>query len=209
MDRFLHLLLCLDGHEPFLAITAHTLAASTHAGEIARRPEPAVEVRAPEKWDYESAVAVLAGSNDQTGRAAAAKAMRQFANEDGAWRALAAAMLDLDASVSMAASGSLNWMRRNAARKVDWAPAADDLAALLRGTNLFVFNELVRTVASTGIDPAMAPRLLGQGGGRLLLLYLSAQHDAERDEARSLLTRLRGEDLGADRARWEEWLAGL
>jgi hypothetical protein len=59
-----------------------------HAGEIVRRPEPAVDVRAPEKWDYESAVAVLPGSNDQTARAAAAKAMRQFANEDGAWCAL-------------------------------------------------------------------------------------------------------------------------
>jgi hypothetical protein len=185
------------------------LVEGQRAGEIARRARPAGDLRTPAQWDYESAVAVLGGSKDKADRAAAAKAMRQFANEDGAWRALAAAMRDPDDEVSMAASGSLNWMRRNAARKVDWSAASEDLAALLHGANLFGFNEIVRALVATEIDPAMAGRLLGHGGGRLLLVYLGAQHDAERDAAHDLLTRLRGQDLGADRARWQEWLSGL
>src|SRR5579872_4777691 len=39
-----------------------------HAGEIAQRARPEGDVRAPEKWDYPSAVAVLGGAKAKADR---------------------------------------------------------------------------------------------------------------------------------------------
>ena len=107
------------------------------------------------------------------------------------------------------ASSALQWIRMHAIRRVDWSPVADDLAAILHGSNLFGFNELVRTLTATSVDPSMAKALLGNGGARLLLACLAAQHDYERNGAHALLVQLRGADLGSSPEPWQAWLSTL
>jgi hypothetical protein len=97
----------------------------------------------------------------------------------------------------------------HAVRKVDWSPVVADLKATLHGTNLFTYNELVRTLAATGVSPSLAAELLGHGGARLLLACLRAQHADEHDAAHALLAQLRAADLGTDAGQWETWLSTL
>jgi hypothetical protein len=189
--------------------TVVTVVEAKRAAEVRQRALPSREVPRPAEWTYESAAEVLRVSQVAADRAAAAKELRNFGARDGAWLALAAALRDPEDRVSMGAAGSLQWMRTHAARKVDWSAAAADLSAVLHGTNLFVYNELVRTLAATGVDPAMAGVLLGSGGARLLLACLAARHDVERTGAHALLVQLRGADLGTDPAQWETWLNTL
>jgi len=189
--------------------TVVTVVEAQRASEVRQRAQPDGDIVRPDQWTYETAVAVLGGSRVKEDRAAAAKALRDFADHDGAWLALASALRDPDDRVSMGASGSLQWMRMHTVRKVDWSPVTADLNATLHGTNLFVYNELVRTLAATGVDRALAGALLGDGGARLLLAHLRAQHDRERIDAHDLLVQLRGADLGTDTRQWETWLSTL
>ena len=189
--------------------TVVTLVEGKRAADVRYRESPAGDLRAPSEWSYEAAGEVLANAKDVDDRIAAAKALKNFGTRDGAWRALVAGLRDPDPQVAGTCQQSLNWLRRHAPRKVDWRPAEADLSAVLRGTNLFGFVELVQTLTATAIDPAMAGALLGHGGGRLLLAHLDARHDVEHNAARALLAQLRGEDLGDRVAPWQAWLGAL
>jgi hypothetical protein len=189
--------------------TVVTVVEAKRVAEVRQRATPSGAVTAPEAWTYENALDVLGNSKAATDREAAAKALRGFADRNGAWLALASALRDPHDRVSMGAAGSLQWMRMHAARKVDWSPAVNDISAVLHGTNLFVFDEFLRTLAATGVDPSLAPALLRDGGARLLLAYLAAHHEAERNYAHALLVQLRGADLGSDPEQWQTWLSTL
>jgi hypothetical protein len=189
--------------------TVVTVVEAKRAVEVQQRARPDGDVAKPGEWTFDTAVAVLNGSRITADRAAAAKALRNFPERDGAWLALASALRDPEDTVSMGASGSLQWMRMHSVRKIDWSPVADDLKATLHGTNLFTYNELVRTLTATGVEPSLARTLLSDGGGRLLLACLRAQHADEHDAAHALLAQLRGADLGTDARQWETWLSTL
>ncbi len=177
--------------------------------DIQYREPPAGDLRAPAEWNYENAIQLLAGARDFEVRVAAAKALKSFGERDDAWRALAGGLRDPDSRVAMECQQSLSWLRRKAPRKVDWVPAEADLAAVLRGTNLFGFMELVQTLTVTSIAPAMAAPLLRHGGARLLLAHLGARHNPEHAAAHALLVQLRGQDMGEPAAAWQAWLGAL
>ena len=180
-------------------------------GAIAKKPEPwwdDLRARNTEA-DYQGALAVLRDAIEPTERSAAALVLMNFADRDDAWQALAGGLRDPSDLVTSVCSAALDSVRDNKARIVDWKPAATDLAAVLRGTNLFAFQGLVRTLAATGIDSNLAALLLRNGGGRMLLAYLGARHDAERKAAHALLVQLRGGDLGELPEAWANWLATL
>jgi hypothetical protein len=179
------------------------------AAEVRQRVRPADDVAVPAQWTFETAVDVLSRSKAAADRAAAAKALRQFGDHDETWRALASALRDPEDRVSGEAGSTLQWLRMHAVRRVDWSASAEDIAAVLHGTNLFGFNELVRTLTATGVPPSMAGALLRDGGARLLLADLAAQHDSERDNAHALLVQLRGADLGVAPESWQAWLNTL
>jgi hypothetical protein len=163
--------------------TVVTVVEGKRSGEIQYRPAAVSDLPNPEVWTYESAIAALANAKDAGTRVAAAKALQSFGGRDGAWRALAAGMRDSDPQVSFASQQSISWLRSHLPRRVDWAPAEADLAAILRGTNPFAFVDLVRTLSATSIDPVLAVRLLREGGGRLLLAHLDARHAEEHRRA--------------------------
>jgi hypothetical protein len=189
--------------------TVVTVVEPKRAAEVRPRPRPAADVPVPGEWTFDAAVDVLGHSKVAADRTAAAKAMRNFGDREEAWRVLAAALRDPEDRVSAEASSALQWLRMHAPRKVDWSPALDDLAAVLHGTNLFTFSELVRALAATSVDPGLARPLLGNGGGRLLLAYIGARHDNERQIAHALLVQLRGADLGQSPEPWQAWLSTL
>jgi len=159
--------------------------------------------------DYGKALEALGGSRDPVDRAIAAMVLLNFAGRDGAWQALAGGLRDPDTSVSGVSQAALSSLRAHAPRKVDWAPAAAELAAVLHGTNLFAFQDLLQALGATGIDPQLAAPLVGRGGGRLVLAYLRARHADERNAAHSLLVALRGADLGDQPEIWEAWISTL
>jgi hypothetical protein len=189
--------------------TVVAVVEGSRAADIHYREPPTEDLRAPVEWNYDNAVRLLSGAHDVEVRVAAAKALKSFSENDGAWRALAACLRDADFHVSEECRQSLSGLRREAPRKVDWAPAEADLSALLRGTNLFGFMELVQTLTATSIDPAMAAPLLRNGGARLVLAHFEARHDPEHAAAHALLAQLRGDDLGDRAALWQSWLAAL
>jgi hypothetical protein len=176
--------------------TVVTVVEGKRSNDIQYRAMHADDLPAPAEWTYESAIATLANAKDAGTRAAAAKALQSFGDRDGAWRALAAGLRDSDPQVSFASQQSISWLRRQKARRVDWAPAEADLAAVLQGTNPFAFVELVRVLSATSIDPAMAAGLLGHGGARLLL-------------AHAMLVQLSGKDFGDRAAQWQAWIGAL
>jgi hypothetical protein len=61
----------------------------------------------------------------------------------------------------------------------------------------------------TKIDTALAGPLLGHGGARLVVAYLRAKHDDQRDLARAFLVGMAGRDLGSDPTSWESWVEHL
>ncbi len=63
-----------------------------------------------------------------------------------------------------------------------------DLVGLLHGTDLFAFQFVLKALAATKVHPALAVRLLGRGGGRLVLAYLHAEHEEPRTLAHEFLT---------------------
>ena len=95
------------------------------------------------------------------------------------------------------------------ARPVDWTPAVPALRALLDGTNLFAHTQLMETLAATRVSPELAPRLLGGGGGAIVLAKVGALDPRARTAAHRVLTQLAGRDLGDDPAAWQRWVATL
>jgi hypothetical protein len=158
--------------------------------------------------DRRLALSTLATDGNWRNRAVAVLLLANFARSDSTWWALADALRDPNAPVSVTAGQVLSTLTREAPRRVDWGPATQSLRWILDGTNLFAHNELMEVLAATKIDPALAEALL-EGGGHLVLAKLRAQGIRERQAARQFLVQIAGRDLGDDPAVWQEWIRGL
>lgn len=169
------------------------------------------EVRALDtESQYRLALQVLKDETDPTVRAVGAIVLMNFASHDEAWRSLVGGLRDPNVTVRTTASQALNSLATYMPRKVDWRPVSKDIANVLRGTNVFALRFLLKELTTTQIDPALSSRLLGNGGGRLVLSYLRAQEDHEaRDLAHRFLVQLRGADLGTDSEDWAAWINQL
>jgi hypothetical protein len=159
--------------------------------------------------DFKRAQQILEQADDPEARAVAAIVLMNFASEDAAWRSLVSGLRDPDDLVQSACLQALNSLATYHPRKVDWAPAIPDLVDLLHGTDLFAFQFVLKTITVTKIDTALAGPLLGHGGARLVVAYLRAKHDDQRDLARAFLVGMAGRDLGSDPTSWESWVEHL
>lgn len=165
---------------------------------IARRNDPGSMRRA---------IATLRADANVENRLVAASILRNFPARDEAWHALVGALRDEEDRVQSTAAQALASMSRRAPRRVDWRPATDDLRALLGGTNVGQFRELVTMLDATKIDGALAAPLLA-GNGDLLLAVAAAEFRPVRDPARALLARLSGQ-ASATPGEWARWIATL
>ena len=90
---------------------------------------------------------------------------------------------------------------------MDWAPAAENLRAILDGTNLFAIDPLMGVLARTEISPELADAILGDG--RYVLAYLGSPNPLVRGNAYRFLRQISGLDFGHDADRWAEWIESL
>jgi len=169
---------------------------------------PALRARA-EQADYEKAQEALNHAADPVDRAAAALVLMNFPDRHAAWQNLIRGLRDPEIRVSATCLQSLHSLSTYVPRKIDWAPVLSDIGYLLRGTNLFAFRLFLNLLTLTHVDPAFARPLMENGGGRLVLAYLRAGHQAERDAAHAFLVQLRGGDLGNDPSAWATWIQNL
>jgi hypothetical protein len=91
---------------------------------------------------------------------------------------------------------------------VDWSPAADDLRALISGTNLFAFLDVLLLLVLTEADPALVKGLIPLGED-LLIGNLYSVNPARSRMVRYIVGRLSGEDFGDDLKAWEDWVRDL
>jgi hypothetical protein len=127
---------------------------------------------------------------------------------DASWHALLEAVRDADDRVNGIAAQSLDAMSKVGPRAVDWRPVATGIHALLEGTSLFQFTKVADVLMRTSVGPRDARAVL-RGGGDALLEFLSSEHAFFSRRSRSLLTQLRGADLGPNPDAWREWIASL
>lgn len=151
---------------------------------------------------------ILANDASWTSRAIAATVLLNFGEHDAAWHDLVSATIDPIGQVSGAATSVLrSLVQMESGRSVRWDAAREPIAAVLDGTNPFAFQEVVRALATTGIEPALGKQLIREAPD-LLLAHVGAEHESTRESALSLLKAVSGEDFGADPEAWSEWLNG-
>lgn len=155
------------------------------------------------------ALQVLESDRNWINRSIAAAVLSSFPDHDETWWALVRAARgtgphDYGTSEPIVALGTLPRDERT----IDWAPVTQDLRAILDGTNLYAFDDVLRTLARTSVSPDLADELLA-GGGKLVLAHLRSSNPYLRDSARHFLIAVAGEDLGEDADRWASWIASL
>jgi hypothetical protein len=159
--------------------------------------------------DRQRALEVIRTDRDWINRSIAAAILTSFPEEDSTWWALARVIRgigpgDFGRHEAIVAIQSLGVTHP---RPVDWTPAAENLQAILEGTNLFAVGPLMQTLTTTKISPELAPEVIGDG--RFVLAYLRSPNRSVRSQALLFLRQISGEDFGDDVDRWEEWVAAL
>ena len=151
---------------------------------------------------------LLANADSWSSRALAATVLVNFGEHDAVWHDLVAATIDPIGQVSGAATSVLGSLaQREDVRPVRWEAAREPIAAVLDGTNPFAFKTVIHVLAATGIEPAFGKQLIRKAPD-LLLAHVGAQHEITRQPAIDLLKAVSGEDFGADREAWAEWIDG-
>jgi hypothetical protein len=161
--------------------------------------------------DADRTAALQALANDPNGynRIAAVVIMSNFLRQDDSWWALVETLREVDGPVKAVAATVMVNSSRSVYRKIDWAPAATSIHAILDGTSLFVLDDLTQILRSTGVTSRDARAMIGQGGGEMLFAYLASHNSVLTSDARSLLTELNSQDLGDDLEPWRAWMYSL
>jgi hypothetical protein len=162
-----------------------------------------------ERLDFEKAAHALATDRNGTNAAVAAAILTNFPDEPQAWWSLIDAHRDSREHVAATASQAMQGLLMAGPREIDWTPAETALRALLDGTNVFVIEGVMSTLASTKITPGLAPVLLRDGGADLVLARLRATDERTRATAHAFLVQLSGTDHGDDAAAWAAWIESL
>lgn len=153
--------------------------------------------------------ALLERDESWSSRAAAAVVLVNFSAHDTTWHDLISTLIHPETRVQGAAEAVLRgFLKAERHRPVRWNGARQPLSALLDGTNPFAFQMVLGVLVATGIEPGFGGQLI-RGASDLLLAHVGAAHEGTREPAMALLTRVSGEDLGADPDAWSEWLSGL
>lgn len=156
----------------------------------------------PENWEL--ARSTILTDSSPTNRAVAALVLSNFPDRDSTFYLLAEGLRATDSGAS-AAEMVLSALVRGAPRAVDWAPARDALEALVGGTNLFAYTDVLHALVETEIDPRIG-RELARLNPVLLLDHVGARNPMSPRAAHRFLAHVSGHDHGRDRAAWEEWL---
>ncbi len=127
-----------------------------------------------------------------------------------AWRGLIAAVRALRGPSDMAGAMAhmvLAGMARQDGHRVR-APAEDDLRALLGGTNLFAWLDVLAALAATGLEPELARRLI-PASRDLVVGNLRSKNPTRRWRVQSFLAGVTGAEPGEDPEAWVRWVEAL
>lgn len=158
--------------------------------------------------DLSAALQSISTDANTNNRVIAAALLANFAASDSTWWALVKALRDHEEPVADMAGQSLNALARVNPRPVDWAPEADDLRALLGGTDLWQLNTLIEVLLKTQVSPTLASVML-RDNAELVASYATSSVPQVSKPARALLVRLSGKDLGSERSAWIAWADNL
>lgn len=174
---------------------------------VVKRVWQALEILNTPK-DKALALEVIDNDADYLNRVPAVTVLGNFLDSDSTWQSLIDLFRDKDSRISSSATGLLVAHAQVQKRLVDWASATSTLRALLDGTNLFAFVPTVKILTVTKVSPKLASPLL-KDGGALLIDFLKANRQNEKDLAHGLLVQLAGQDLGYDSVKWSAWIKSL
>jgi hypothetical protein len=160
--------------------------------------------------DLRTAINVLSGDRDGFNRQIAVGILGGFPERPESWHAMvrAARGFGPEDPGRDAAAGMIRASAHKVPNSIDWAPVADDLAALLSGTNLYAFEPVLGLLTRTGLPLALTRDLLADGAP-LVVDHLAAWSLMPRQTARRFLERVSGEEHGDDVPAWRAWIASL
>lgn len=164
--------------------------------------------RANGEEDRRLAHEVLARDSAWLARTTAALVLGNFMDDDTSWHALVGSMIDSHARVRVVAARIFDGLMTQELDPFDWSAVPAPLHALLGGTNPFAFQNVLRILVATHIDPAFAQQLIRESP-HLLLAHAGAEHESTREVALRFLRAASGEDFGADVEAWTTWVGGL
>jgi hypothetical protein len=160
--------------------------------------------------EYRLALETLARDRNGRNRIVAIGILSSFPEREKTWHALirAARGFGVQDWGRGEAAMAISTLHSHAPESMDWAPVADDLSALLGGTNLFAFMPLLEVLAQTGLSAEMTALLLADGPP-LLMDHLAAESPMPKQGARQFLEKISGENYGDDVEAWKAWVDGL
>ena len=154
--------------------------------------------------DRQRALGALDSSGVYGNRIAAALVLSNFPEHDSTWYALARAVRDPHEAVRLAATTAIG---RMPLRRIDWAPAAADLRALLGGANLWAMDDVLTLLVKTEVSPTLVRSLL-RSNDQWILRLLTSEAPGTSVRAKALLVALHGgTDLGSTPGPWRAWIA--
>ena len=159
--------------------------------------------------DYKLALRVLSEDRVSAKRIVAAAVLLNFPKEDGAWQALMEGLRDPEDMVIASCMHALKLLADYSPRPVNWAPVAESIRHILNGTSLFGLPFAIDALLKTGASTELAKPVLRDAGGRMLLSFLQAEHQTEKERSHQLLVKLSGQDFGYDALRWSAWIKNL
>lgn len=154
--------------------------------------------------DWELASITILSDSSRANRTVAALVLGGFPERDSTFYLLAEGIRASDSGAS-AATMILSALARGAPRPIRWEPAREALGALVGGTNLFAFADVLEALVETQVDPALG-RELARLNPILLLDHLGARNPSTPPAVHRFLAHVYGRDLGRDRAAWEAWM---
>lgn len=158
--------------------------------------------------DKELALWILNNDGNYKNRIIATALLANFYSNNLTWWTLVDALRDNNPKVSTTAKQVLMALSNNIEKNINWHPVLHSIRHLLDGTNLFSFKTALKVLTKTNISPELS-REIFKNGGKLILAYLKANHNEERDTAYNFLKTISGEDFGYDSKKWLNWINNL
>ena len=159
-----------------------------------------------ENLDHDLALEVLAKDESWSARLVALIVLGYFPEIDASWHGVADSLIDQAQQVrDMASKLIVGLTQTEREDPVRWSKARETLLALLGGTYAFAFNDILKALVATKVDPRFGTQLV-QEKPELLLAYAGAHHEKFRKAALDFLVAVSGKDFGTDVEAWKAWI---
>ena len=157
--------------------------------------------------DKDIAIEILVGDKNSRKRIAAVLVLSSFSNDDKCWEVLVGTLRDPDEKVRLMAYLTLNMYANYFARKIDWTESKSSLRWLLNGTNLAVFETLLRLLEKTELTSELGEQLLCNNY-EFISDYLGVQNIVSKSKIISFLKNIYKENFNTEED-WRNYLIKL